>query len=242
MAKGQILHSVTGAFIATKAIVLYEQKDGSREVTHFANIHSVVQSKVCEGRPLDRHELLNLCRVLMPHFGRGLAWQDERIIAYSDTAAGGTGQMIWWRPASVERLLFTEGTKIPDGLAPVPSLLFMASGGSLNVWALKNNTRPVPDTELWAAPLPNVSDGGNVCMGNAQVPALASPDVITTWERLFFRSRFSTHHMPQLANKTKAPKLWQTLIKQKAKEFPLDILVSAKTTLAGVLKRGAHGY
>jgi PRTRC genetic system protein B len=220
--------------------VLYSKKDGSREVGHFANIHEIRNSKVCEGSALERSELMNLCHVLMPRLGKGLVLQPDRVIAYSDAADGGSGLVVWWRPALITRLLFSEGTKIPSGPAPVPALLFMASGSALSVWALKENERPVQNTKLWNAPFPNVGNRGGICMGNARLPQVASPDLVEEYEKMFFRSKFSTHHMPQFANDAKPAMVWTSLIKKGVKEFPMDILVSSELTLAGLLQGGAH--
>jgi PRTRC genetic system protein B len=103
----------------------------------------------------------------------------------------------WWTPAHLRPLFFSErdGDKalreLSGKLYPQPPLVFKASGQSLWIRALPQNTRPTATTRLCMAPYWNCYDNGVVCTGTMRIPDQKSVTAIRDWERSFFESAFS---------------------------------------------------
>jgi PRTRC genetic system protein B len=146
----------------------------------------------------------------------------------------GQEKFVWFKPASLQHLYFHENLKIKDGIFPLPPLVFIGSKGSLEVFALQENSKPKTDTILCLAPFHNVNSNGDVCLGNSR--GMSKPktfeDFISYFEILFFNSRFTHANNSQL--RTNINSLWRGL--KGKKEFPLDKLVATKATLKDLLK------
>lgn len=119
---------------------------------------------------------------------------------------------------------------------PLPAMVFVGAGDKYYLWALSGHNWPKPETELFRAPVSNVSDYG-VCRGNVPFPA-AAPDTIWQAWGLFIESEFNNHLDDGKSRQHKKAilKMWQELHEAEAEEYPRDDLVSAHKTLAGVIK------
>ena len=207
-------------FRAEQALILYSRHGFQPFITR----HRIEGNHLSEGVPLTREALLALCAIVMPEIKNTVKFLPENVLAY--TPGHDNGMIMWWRPAQVRLMHFHKRTKMPSGVAPLPAVLFMADGASLRVWALVDNKRPGPNTQLYHPPFFNILGGSSMCMGNMKPPKVVRPEDIFKWEGLFFDSAFTTDGQPIL-RKMDAKKLWRDLINKKAKRFPIKHLAPA---------------
>ncbi len=113
-------------------------------------------------------------------------------IAVSPTATA------WWRPPAPQAMQFTpkhDGnatiTRYSGLPLPHPGLVFIASPGTLRVYAVNGTDRPTLDTPLHHAPYWNLFASGQVCRGSTPYPPTAAPDTHPAWEHAFFSSTFT---------------------------------------------------
>ena len=79
------------------------------------------------------------------------------------------GSVLWFTKSMKRQLYFTENLEIPNGMAEVPAMLWLANKRNLKIFALSSNLRPTEKTSLFYAPFFNVYEDGNVCMGTVDV-------------------------------------------------------------------------
>lgn len=151
--------------------------------------------------------------------------------------------LVWWSPARVRTMFFSEHAKDGAGLSgkrfPHPALVFKVAGRALWVRALAKNRRPGPEAALKTAPYWNCSESGHVCQGSMRAPEIGtSLDAIGTWERAFFQSEFT--HAYGAARLTSHPggfaALWTSLVAA-AEPFPARFLTDARENLRQFVER-----
>ena len=148
------------------------------------------------------------------------------------------GSVLWFTKSMKRQLYFTENLEIPNGMAEVPAMLWLANKRNLKIFALSSNRRPTEKTELFYAPFFNVYEDGNVCMGTVDVNIQNSTSLeefTKKWEDYFFNSYFShlmNEHNPINGN---CVNLWKSLINTK-KPFPKEALKKANRTLKNLLQ------
>lgn len=241
------------AFKARAALVFYELEDGDTAnegnsnqdcvdyydsgpsaPKHFVSIHRIRGGELCEGLPLTKRKLLNLCRNVVPALGKGMTYIPEHVINYRQYPT----TLIWWRPAGVKHLFFDEGTGIPSGSAPLPPLIFRYNGMGLTTFALKENRRPTPATELWGTIWSNFG-----CLGqeaSSRLPKAPRPDQTEYIEDLFFRAAFNDHNPASFKGITYEA-LWKSLVGSGKTKFPLKHLVKVGH-VGDLFKRGSDEY
>lgn len=74
---------------------------------------------------------------------------------------------------------------------PMPALAFFGHGQRHYVWAFKDKVLK-GDTNLFAAPLPNVDASGAICFGSNVVPKASAETIEEAWQ-LFLLSPFTSH-------------------------------------------------
>ncbi|CAG0967210.1 hypothetical protein ANRL3_01257 [Anaerolineae bacterium] len=74
---------------------------------------------------------------------------------------------------------------------PMPGLAFLGYGQRYYVWAFKDAELKA-DTQLFAAPLPNVDANGAICFGSNLVPKASAQTIEQAWH-LFLTSPFTNH-------------------------------------------------
>ena len=209
---------------ATTALILYSQRrandDGhasyeERSLQNYITLHRIDGGMVAEGRPITKKQLLRLCQTVMPKLKAKPIYLPPEVLSYN-TMDG--SWMVWWRPAGVQTLFFSKEMKIRSGKAPLPPLVFVFNQGSLRTVALKEDSRPEPETEVYFTPFYN--DG---CMGNARVPVSVTPKEIRDLEELFFQGEFTNHGEPSLDG-TDGRKLWGELTRSGLTAFPCECL------------------
>jgi PRTRC genetic system protein B len=147
------------------------------------------------------------------------------------------GTVLWYTKAQKRQMYFVDSLGLPNGMAQVPPMLWLASKSSLIVFALANNRRPTEKTPLHYAPFFNIYENGNVCMGTVSIDIKNSASVeefIQAWESYFFNSYFS--HLLGNYNPIKGNcvTLWKDLI-GRDKPFPKEILKTNNKTLKNLL-------
>ncbi len=220
-------------FKAESALILY-QAGGRSFITH----HPIENGNLLAGVALTRETLIKLCAVVMPEIKRTASFLPENVVAY--TPGHDHGIMLWWTPAQVRAVHFARSTKMPSGRAPLPPMVFMASPGHLHAFALAENKRPSPETQLYYSPFFNNPAGG-VCLGNMKAPADVRPESIPDWERMFFDSNFTLEGAPALAKGFKGELLWRKLIAKKLKNFPVKALAPVARHDRRTIKELLHG-
>lgn len=146
------------------------------------------------------------------------------------------GTVLWHTKTQQRKLYFVDSLGIPNGIAQVPSMLWLASKSSLTVFALANDRRPSEKTPLHYAPFFNIYEKGNVCMGTVgiDIKNLASvEEFIQAWENYFFNSYFS-HSLCENLTKTNIVNLWKDLINTD-KSFPKEVLKKNNKILKNLL-------
>lgn len=187
----------------------------------YASIHPIVSGELCEGRPLKRDAIIELCHRFIPQAVRPV-FIPESVIAYTPGF-----EVVWWVPQKVRYLFFKKASGIKSGAMPVPTLLFRARDSSLDVWALKESKRPTPETELYYPPFPNMLHPGYVvCLGNNKTPGAVSLSQTAAWEKVFFRSYFTGGDISETrVCGISWKKLWAEISNGKHESFPVQHLI-----------------
>jgi PRTRC genetic system protein B len=148
-----------------------------------------------------------------------------------------SGFVIWHTPPQQKQLFFSVSLGIPNGIANIPHLLWVAGKEELYLFALKGREKPTLDIPLFHAPFFNLYEDGKVCMGTVDVDIdteTSLEDFMASWEQYFFNSYFShliSGHNPINGN---IIQLWQGLMNTKT-AFPAKALVKTSLTLKTLL-------
>ena len=179
------------------AILLYGNSSMGGSIS-YATIHPVdcpsaeAAPVIRAGRPADRASLKAVCASLIESARVRSGLLSDNVLSI------GLEHVVWWSRPGDRTYFFdcreTEGAVSVGkrgGVAPAPSLIFVAKDQSLCVYAIKGDSRPTVDTPLFIAPLMNCWDDGRVCLGSMPLPDTTLADSITKWERSFWESNFS---------------------------------------------------
>lgn len=229
---------------ARQAILLYSgQKPGSYSSngsTVMATLHEISnvgtdvkpRVEIMPGTPITKEALFAVLKSLGDKHALSADLIPENLLSYSSL------HQLWWRPAGKTQVFFKckeLGTR--GALVPHPPLVFLVLNGHYWVFAMKESKRPGRDTELFHAPYFNVYDDGAVCMGNAPIPSKITPENIKEMEDSFFNSSF-THingKVKKINHERGEYAFWKDMLDGVYADFPMDVLVPQKTTLARVL-------
>lgn len=230
--------ATTGALKLTNAILLYRAAAPTdlhpyaaerHSVPTFASIHDVELLKglptIGAGVPLSRAHLRKwteaLGRTAVPEI-----LPDNVLVSHPDLIA-------WWVPAKVRAAYFNLSSPPKDARAlatrtvlqmPYPAHLFVATRGSLGVYALAESARPTADTPVLHSPVLNVYVDGSLCWGNIPKPKALTAAAMAEYERAVFDS-WSTHANPgqeaTVTGRGGLVQLWDDLAARKAARFPV---------------------
>lgn len=227
-----------GGLVLSSAILLYHSEGrppfagASGGEPAFASIHAVEhqdgQPVIAAGTPLSRAHLRQWTEAL----GRTVAPEilpENVLVAHPDMLA-------WWVPEEVRPAYFALSTPPADLKAlseritlplPYPAHLFVATRGSLRVFALPTNARPTADTVLLHSPVLNVYLDGRLCWGNIPKPKHLGIASMADYERAVFDS-WSTHPNPgqelTVTGRGGLVRLWDDLAARRARRFPVQRL------------------
>ena len=204
------------------AIVAYEIYNKVYLQSHqIVKDYSTGQYSLGAGVPLTQDVAIHLMSAFLDSFRDNhcnLSYLEEAILAYNPTA----NVMVWYRK-SVKRAFFTKldnGEKA-QGVVTWPALVFRADDKGLRVFALPNNKRPEPNTELYTAPLWNIDNQGRLCFGTASQPDKIAPEYAKTWEDAVYNTRFTHANGSKPRLKGDFNKVWMSLMKS-GKKFPVS--------------------
>jgi len=160
----------------------------------------------------------------------------------------GMGKIGEWiviaHPPQKHRFLFvTEddaGKTIPFDV-PMPGLAFFGYGQRYYVWAFKD-AELKGDTNLHAAPLPNVDANGAICFGSNVIPKASAQTIGEAW-RIFLASPFTNHSVNGKSRKfpDDVRKQLIELVEHRRRRYPLDDLVSLNRTANMVIEWTVKG-
>ena len=233
-----IANKFSKAYLPAKALLLYREQ-GSDEF--YIESYDIGKS----GTPINAHPLsiresqsladtLNTTEENRQSFLQPKGLLGEEVIYINSQR---NGFAIWYTPEMKRHLTFKSELTIPDGIAPMPPLLWKATTSSLEIWALKESKRPAMSTILYYAPFFNIYTDGRVCMGSVDIDIDTDCDLekfISTWENYFFGSAFS-HLLCEVSPvKTSIVPLWQKLISS-GEAFPKNLLKKHSKTIKDLL-------
>lgn len=224
--------AMNGAPQPTKAILVYDGLRGGG----FATLHSVEMRNnrpvVLPGTPVTRFGLIGALEKLKP--------ETALTLLPANVLASGDGCLVWYSVPQRRKLFFRcddLGGEFAKEV-PLPGLVWMVRRGTLFLFAYSSNGRPEPTTPLCWAPLFNIWDTGEVCVGNADVPAGASAARATAWESMFFDSAFTHPNMGRLVKgRQGALEFTRWLLDGKRKVFPQAKLLPTGHTLEATFSR-----
>lgn len=213
----EIIDNLIGEFKPVLNIVVYQHS----HYNFYLESHEInKEGAILEGKPLQQDTIKSIVDFFYEaKREKGFSGLIPKNVLKFDTTEG--LNMIWYNPAEVRFLSFSEALKIPNGLAWVPAMVYRVSGNSLDVWAINTNNRPTEKTKLFRAPFHNVSDDGSVCLGNAKMQKPKEKtyeNEIKYWENLFWLSEFSHLHGSDNPTKTNLNMIWKKLIKAMPKQ------------------------
>lgn len=210
-----------GQFMPVKTLIVYRKSSNSDSYSgrasspeFYVSLHNIRNGVVCEGYPVSKKDVYELCRLAMPGIDTVVKYVPENIISYVPFSK--YGAMVWWIPAGSKSMFF-KIKGLTNGIASIPATLFAVIRGRLHVWALKMDKRPTLTTPVYFPPYFNVFKDGT-CMGNMQSPKKTDPMETKLWEDIFFGSAFTNESPPELKGIT-GIELWGSLVNTK-KRFP----------------------
>jgi PRTRC genetic system protein B len=239
--------SVYSRYKPTMALVIYTEEihkpsEGRSANGRFIESHLFDDDgRLLEGKPLAQESIEGMVGVFFDerkNLSTIAGLIPEHVLFY-DNLPGGQYKLAWYRPAEKRVLHFAEKLKLPSGQAWVPPMIYVAQRQSLNVFAFDGQRRPDYDTRLMRGPFHNVSTEGSVCLGSAKAkkPAAQTYDeVIRYWEDMFWNSEFS--HLAGAGNPVKGNVnlIWDDLVKNPKKKFPMEELTSYEKTFKSLIR------
>lgn len=228
-------------FRPTSALVFYQNNEKTKE-TYVEHFDMDKHGNPINAHPLTEREAKALAKSLMvsskkeknQEFLKPRGILPTNILHIN---SGENASVLWFTPSMKRQMFFTENLQIPNGIAEVPAMLWLAGKRSLKVFALANNRRPTEETPLFYAPFFNVYENGIVCMGTVDVDIRNSSSLeefTEKWEGYFFNSYFShlmNEHNPIKGN---CVNLWKNLVDTE-KVFPKKVLKKTNKTLNNLL-------
>jgi len=163
------------------ALVFHQVNKDVLVTRHHINEHE----QLTIGTLIDNNELIN---TVMATNGTRAQLQAANVLV--DDAH----TLIWHVKRKVTDMWFrVHGAKAVNYRVEYPPLLFVASKQTRNlrVFALTANTRPVPSTRLFLAPLMNINSTGNLCQGSATLPDNIAQDTMNDIENTLYDSIFT---------------------------------------------------
>lgn len=223
---------MTSLYKPTHQLVIYECNSTSYVEHYEVETLESGKSRLSEGKPLTKRALKKLLETVSTSVKKPMGNLGKLMphnVLYFDPRPTSI-KLIWWNPAQ-ERML-TGIYKKPTA-AKLPAILYMLDDGILHIYCIKSGSkRPDLKTALFHAPLPNIYEDCNVCMGSVATPKNFSEisDLIAGWEYAFWGSKFTDHMWND-----KFDKLLKAAMRSK-KPFPTKDLKPLKKTIANLIK------
>lgn len=165
----------------------------------------------------------------------------EHILSYNDDMSN--RYAVWYRKAGIKNVMI-KGKK--DIKLFMPALLYYAINDRPFVYALKTNKRPNLFTDLYYAPLFNITSRSNFCLGTAHAEDGENKSLVEyvkSMEALIWNSVFTFEGMVTVKSKRQGSadkykemyELYKRLSKSGCK-FPKSLLLPAGISVHNVMK------
>ena len=220
------------AWALHKAILLY----AGIHAKHVATVHDVTEGVIQAGTPLTPEQLEAIASQLI---GSRETEQNTKSVGFlSDRIIASThNKLAWWSPAQTQKMFFKcsgPTKKLSGKNFKHPPLLFFVNDKKFRVFALRNNKRPDPKTELYQAPYFNVYADGAICIGTMNCPRLVGPECAPGFESAFFDSYFTDAKVRLTTLPGGHDAYWRGAMAAKEGRF-LNNFVSLKATVGDLL-------
>ena len=140
--------------------------------------------------------------------------------------------ILWYRPATQKELVFRkESLKVW-----MPAMLYFVVFDNLRIFALKSNSRPTLKTQLFIAPIMNLSGPYGICWGSVKVThEIKEIDTeMQFWEDRLWTSTFA--HVGHRCSKSEIMSLYRESAKYNSK-FPKKELIRLDMTVLDILQK-----
>lgn len=210
---------------------------------YYLESHDITEKgEVMAGKPLQQTVIQEMVDVFFDekkNKSEITGFMHGNLLSYQ-SLPGGQYKLVWFRPAEKRIIHHVAALKLPSGKTWVPAMVYSVERDRLSVYALSADERPLPVTRLYYAPFFNVSDSGEVCLGNAKVSKPKEKtfnSVIKYWEDLFWLSVFSHVNGEQKVKSKDLKEVWHKMLKSKCKLKWEDIneLKLSKQTVQSIL-------
>lgn len=200
------------------AVMVYQSGEDFYLESHSVND----QGQLTEGKPLLQDTVQGIVDVFFDERQNNVrvgGFIPDNMLTF-DTLPGGQYKMIWFHPAEIRQLFFAAPLKLTSTRSWVPGLIYCVDRRLLSIYAYKGAGRPTLKTKLLRSPFHNVSDSGQVCLGNAKVnrPKVNSYGTLMKyWEDLFWLSEFSHLNGATNPTRSKLGDIWKRMLASKTK-------------------------
>ena len=199
---------------------LLEWREDGREVTKFLAPSDVRQAFASE--PVDSGWLgVQVCRW-------GTCQRGEYLASF--------------KPPCIQTVFLIEGktTQVRRLKIPLPGFFFLGIEKDYYVWAMAGDHFH-PAAPLSAAPLPNVSESGQICFGVNLPPRIGGKGIERAWS-LFMKSTFTDHSVKGKSRKhpDDVRLTLQELAQARARKYPAKDLIKLELTAETVIRQ-IHG-
>lgn len=221
---------------ACLCLYINETQTSALVQAHDLRINERGVPEVLAGYPLTRDGVQQLVSLLRGTLPVRALWPASVLSADPERVA-------WWTPARRRRIWFCPKQQprlqhLTRREVLHPATLFVADPGRLYVFALAENTRPLPDTPVYQPPYLNCYEDGQVCTGEVVWPGSVAVETLPQWEATWFDS---VGTFPVTEELTRFPgghnALWEAM--QTAETFPADALLPLGQTVLDVVNRVA---
>ena len=175
---------------AYKAIVLYKNNR-----TDYAEIHNIKNGIFQNSRPVTIEELSVFAKMAdkQSTITDKVCYPYRNIIGFESSHI--EEHVVWICPAAKRFIEYSNDVKgLKSAEYHLPNLVFKSNGKNISVFAIKRKDilNLSPETKLYHAPLFNIFNSGEVCMGNVKIKKYESiTKMINAVESAFFKSKFT---------------------------------------------------
>ena len=219
----QLTREITDILIPRAALIAYSTDGLSHDEcsrNYFLEVRNIgADGMMQEGRPVTVEFMNALVRDYSESHAAGIPHGIIPSNLLFCNPGIGNEKYIWYSPPGKRMMFFVESLGIESGEYNIPGIVYEAGKDALNVYAYKGE-RPDYDTELYAAPLFNVTRA-SVCLGSATIEKpkdITYAGMLEYWERKFWLTEFS--HLGTMGNPTKSNLV---LVTKAAKGSPFDL-------------------
>jgi PRTRC genetic system protein B len=229
----QLTSSFASDLNAIAMLVVYADNEGH----HYLETHKVYKETIGAGQPVSEEFMIEISQQMkMKDFGPMPNGPMPANILYLDQRTSKI-KMAWYTPPSERNVFFSKALKISSGKMHFPGMIYYIEGRNIWMFAYKGQSRPVPGTALYRAPLFNTAMKGSVCLGTAQAEYPIEPNYTNLqvyWETMLFLAEFS--HLAGNINPThrRLEVICRELVKS-GKPFPHNDLVPMGMKLEDIL-------